>query len=88
MIFLRENWDLVFLRGVHLSSSVLEKAIVKNINSTGSMLSPCLTPTLKFMDVSTLPIMSLTMLFSYMCLIAEPSLGCVPYFPSMMMSSA
>ena len=52
---LRENWDLLSPRAVHSSSSVLAKAIIKNINSTGAILSPCLTPTLNSMDVSTFP---------------------------------
>ena len=43
---LRSNWDLINLRAVHSSSSVSAKAIIKNRNSTGAMLSPCLTPTL------------------------------------------
>ena len=61
-------------RNAHSSSSVLAKAIINDINSTGAMMSPCLTPTLKSLDVSTLPMMVLTMLLSYMCLIAERSL--------------
>ena len=71
-----------------MSSSVSAKAIIKNRNSTGAMLSPCLTPTLNSMDVSTLPMMSLTKLLSYMHLIAERSIGGAPYFPSLVMSSA
>ena len=39
------NWTLLSSRDVHLSSSVLVKAIIKNRNSTGAMLSPCFTPT-------------------------------------------
>ena len=35
------------------------------------------------MDVSILPMMSLTTLLLYMCLIADHSLGGAPYFPSM-----
>ena len=31
---LRKNWALLILRAVHSSSSVSEKAIIKNINST------------------------------------------------------
>ena len=81
------NWALISPRAVHSSSSVLDKAIIKNINSTGAMLSPCLTPTLKSMDVSTLLMMRLTMLLSYMRFITERSLRGAPYFPIMFMSS-
>ena len=77
---LHENWALIRPRAVHLSSSVLEKAIIKNINITGAMLSTCLTPTLKLMDVSTLTMMILTIILLYMCLISENSLGGAPYF--------
>ena len=52
------------------------------------MLYPCLTPTLNYMDVYNLPMMSLNMLLSYMNLIAERSLGGAPYFPIMEMGSA
>ena len=82
------NWALLSPRYVQSYYSVLVKAITRNRNSTEDMLSPCLTPTLKSMDVSTLPMMSLTTIFSYMRLIAERSLGGAPYFPSMAMSSA
>ena len=51
------------------------------------MLSPCLTLTLKSMDVSTFPMMRLTMLLLYMRLIYEHSLEGAPYFLSMAMSS-
>ena len=51
-------------------------------------MSPCLTPTLKSMDFSTFPMMILTMLFLYMRLISEYSLGGEPYFPSMAMINA
>ena len=84
---LRENWALLSPRAVHLSSSVLAKAIIKNRDSTGAMLYSCLTPTLKSMDVSNLMMMILTMILLYMRLIAECSLGGAPYFPSMAMSS-
>ena len=85
---LRENWDLLHPRAVHLYSSVLEKAIIGNRKSTGAMMSPYLTPTLKSMDVSTLLMMSLTMHFLYMRFIDEHSLGGAPYFPSMAMGNA
>ena len=85
---LHENWALLSPRDVHLSSSVSEKAIIKNRNSTGFMMSPCLTTTLKSMDVSIFPMMIFTTLFSYMHLIAEHSLGGAPYFPIMAMSNA
>ena len=78
---LRTNWALRIPRAVHSSSIVLAKAIIKNINSTGDMLSPCLTPTLKSMDISTLPMMIWTMILLYMRLIAEHSLWGAPYFP-------
>ena len=61
---LRENGYLLSPRSAHLSSSVSEKDIIKNINITGAILSPCLTPTLKLMVVSTLPMMSLNMFCS------------------------
>ena len=54
---------------------------------TGAILSPCLTPTLKLMDVYTFPMMILNMLLLYMRLIAEHSLGGAPYFPSMAISA-
>ena len=85
---LRANWAFLIPRAVHLSSSVSDKAIIKNINGTGAMLSPCLIPTFNSIDVSTLPIMVLTMIFSYMRLIAERSIGGAPYFPSMAMISS
>ena len=87
-LYLHANWDLLSPRAVHSSSSVLLKAIIRNRNSTRAMQYPCLTPTLNSMDVSTLPMMSLTILLSYMCLIADHSLGGEPYFPSMAMISA
>ena len=86
--YLHANWALIIPRAVHLSSSVLAKAIINNRNSTRAMLSPCLKPNLKSMDVSTLPMTSLNMLLLYMHLTAEHSLGGSPYFPSMEMSSA
>ena len=67
---LRANWDLLSTKAVHSSSGVLEKAIIKNRNFTGAMLSPCLTPTLKSMDVSNLPMMRLNMFLLYMRLIS------------------
>ena len=82
------NWAFLSTRAVHSSSSFSEKAIIRKRNSIGAMLSPCLTPTLKLMDVSILPMMSLTMLLLYMRLIAEHSIWGVPYFTSMEMSSA
>ena len=82
---LRENWDVLSPRAVHVASSDLAKAIIKNRNSTRAIISPCLTPTFKSMDVSTLPMIILTMLLLYMHLIVEHSLGGAPYFPSMAM---
>ena len=85
---MRANWAFISPRAVHSSSSVSAKAIIKNINSTEAMLSPCLNPNLNSMDVSTLTMMRLTTLFSYMLLIAERSFGGAPYFPSMAIISA
>ena len=84
---LHENWDLLSPSSVHLSSTVSAKAKIKNRNSAWAMLPPCLTPTLKSMNLSTLPMMILTMIFSHMRLIAEHSLEGAPYFPSMAISS-
>ena len=72
---LRANWALINPRSFHLSSRILEKAIIRNRNSTVAMLSPFLTPTLKSMDVSIFPMMILTKLLLYMRLIPEHSLG-------------
>ena len=85
---LREKWALLIPRAVQFSYSVSVKAIIRNINSNGAMLSLCLTPTLNSMGVSTLPMMSLAMPFSFMHLIYEHSLGGAPYFPSIATSSA
>ena len=85
---LRTNWVMISPRAVQSSSSVLAKAIIKNKNNTGAMLSPYLTLTLNSMDLSTFPMMSLTILLSYMCLIAERSLEGAPYFTSMAIRSA
>ena len=85
---LHANWVLIDPRAVHLSSSVSDKVIIRNKNSTGAMMSPCLIPTLKSMDVSILPVMSLITLFSYVRLMAEHSLGGVRYFPNVEMSNA
>ena len=72
------NWDFLNPRAVHFSSSVSAKAIIRNINSTGGILLPCLAPTLKLMAVSIMPMMSWNALFLYMRLFAEHSLGGVP----------
>ena len=85
---LRANWALLSPRAVHLSSSVLAKAIIKNRNSCGDMLSLYLTPTLNSMDVSNFPMIILTILLLHMHLIAEHSLGGAPYFSSMAISNA
>ena len=76
---LHENCSLLSPRDVHLSSSFLAKAITHNINITWDMLSPCLTTTLKLMDVYTLQIISLPILLLYMSLIAERSIGGAQY---------
>ena len=85
---LRENWALLSHRTVHLSSSVLENTIINNRNITRDMLYPCLEGTLKWIDVYTLPIMRLTMILLYLCLIADHSIGGAPYFTNMTMTSA
>ena len=56
------NLALLNLTDVHSSYSVSEKAIIKNRNITGSVMSTCLKPTLKSMDVSTFSMMSFTIL--------------------------
>ena len=85
---LRKNWALLSPRAIHSSSIVSTKSIIKNINITGAILSPCLTPTLNSIDVSTFSMMILTILLSYIHLITDRSLGGAPYFPSMVMRSA
>ena len=75
---LRANWALLSPRAAHSSSSVSAKAIIKNRNSTGAILSPYLTPTLNSTDVSTFPKTNLTIILSYMRLIADHSLGGAP----------
>ena len=42
------------------------------------MLSPCLTPVVKLIDVSILPKTSLTTVFSYIHLMADKDLGGQP----------
>ena len=51
---LRENWSLLSPRAVHSYYSVLAKAIIKNGNSIGDMMSTCLKPTLNSKHFSTL----------------------------------
>ena len=85
---LHENYYLLSPRSVHLYSSVLEKAIIRNINRTGVILYPFLTPALKLMYVSILLMMRLTFILLYICLIDEHSLEGAPYFPSMEIISA
>ena len=82
-LYLRVNWALLNPRAVQLSSSVSLKYIIRNRNTTRAMLSPCLTPTLKSMVVSILPMMSLTILLLYIRLISEHSLGGALYFSIM-----
>ena len=64
------NLDLLTPRAFYLYFSVLEENIIRNIKMNGSMMLPCLTPTLKLMDASIFSMISLTKLFSYMLLIA------------------
>ena len=74
------NWDLLNPRAANLSSGVMEKAIIRNINSNGTMSYPCLTSTF-------LPMMTLNTYLLYMRLIDKHSHGGAPYFPSMTMSN-
>ena len=74
-LYFHANWYLLSPREVYSFYSVSEKNTTRNRNSTGSMLSPCLTTTLKLMDVSIFPMMNLTTLLSYMHLIYDYSLG-------------
>ena len=85
---LRENRALHNPRDIHSSSSVSAKDIIRNRNRTRAMLYHCLTPTLKSMYVSILPMTSLTTIFLYMRLIAKYSLGGAQYFSSTAMSAA
>ena len=78
---LRENWDFLNPRDVHSFSSDLAKAIIRNRKITGDVLSTCLTPTLKSMDVSILPMMIFTIIFSYVHFISEHSMGVRYIFP-------
>ena len=78
---LRENWDFLNPRDVHSFSSDLAKAIIRNRKITGAVLSTCLTPTLKSMDVSILPMMIFTIIFSYVHFISEHSMGVRHIFP-------
>ena len=41
--YLHANWAWINPRDVHSSSSVSENDIISNINSTGAMVSSCLT---------------------------------------------
>ena len=50
-LYLRANLNFLSPRAIHSSSSVLVKAFINNRNRTGAMISPCLIPTLKSMDV-------------------------------------
>ena len=51
------NWDLLSARAVHSSYIILENDINRNRNRNDVMMLPCLTPTLKLMAVSVLPMM-------------------------------
>ena len=74
-----DNVDFVSPFLVHYFSNVLANDIIRNRKRTGDMLSFCLTPTLKGMEVSIFPIISLTALFSYFLLFAEQKGGVAPY---------
>ena len=60
---LRTNWSLINPRAVHSSSRFLAKDIIRNRNNTRAMLYPCLTPNLKSIYVSILPMTILTIFF-------------------------
>ena len=64
---------------VHYFSNVLANGIIRNRKRTGDMLYFFLNPTLKGMEVSIFPIISLTALFSYFLLFAEQKGGVAPY---------
>ena len=85
---LHANWYFLGPRAVHLSSIFLVNAIIRNRNSTGAMLSPFFTLTLKSMDVSIFPMMILTTILSYVYFIYDHSLGGELHFTIMSMSSA
>ena len=63
----------------HSSSNVSANAIIIKRNKNGATLSPCLTPTLKDMDMSVSPRMRHTLLSAYIRRIADRSLGGQPY---------
>ena len=74
------NWALINPRAAKLYSGVMKKATIRNINSNGTMLSPCLKSTF-------LPMTTLNKSLLYMRLIANHSHGGATYFPSMTMSN-
>ena len=74
-----DNVDFVSPFHVHYFSNVLANDMISNRKRTGDMLSPCLTPTLKGMEVSSFPIISLTALFSYFLLVTEKNRGGARY---------
>ena len=82
-----ENVDFVSPLLVHYFSKVSANAMIIYRKRTGATLSPCLTPTLKGMDVSKFSIISLTTLFLYILLIAQQKRGGYPYLDRMTIRS-
>ena len=78
---LRRNWSLWRSCLIHYFSRVSEKSMMTKRKSTSAMLSPCLTETLKGMEVSILPIINITKLSLYILTIADRNLGGQPYLP-------
>ena len=61
-LLLRENFSLVSPLSVHSFPSVSANTSTMKRNRTGATLSPCLTPTLKYIVGSNSPITNLTTL--------------------------
>ena len=74
-----ENLSFVSPFLVHYFSYVSSNSMIRNRNRTGDMLYPWLTPTLKGMEVSIFPIISLTTLFLYTILFIKNIMGGAPY---------
>ena len=72
---LRENFALVSPLSFHYFSSVSENAITMKRNRTGATLSPCLTPTLKYIVVSNSPTTNLTTLSLYILVMVSHRFG-------------
>ena len=86
-IWTEERGELLCLENVffvipflfHYFSDVSENSMIRNRKRTENMLYPCLNFTLKGMEVSIFPIISLTPLFLYTLLIVEQNLRGAPY---------